>query len=140
MSGYSDLSDDAETWKTNFMANIADIEENYYSDVDAFARSLAAKIPDAEELGPTEGREELEDQLDDGSDGLAQLQRILNDFETNSDNNAPTTESVKEVIVARSDSADLPDDGSTPDNDTVMEALDEYADDWATNWSSSFGF
>ena len=139
MSGYSDLSDDAETWKANFMANIEDIEENYYSDVDAFARSLAAKIPDADELGPSEGREELEGQLDDGSEGLAQLQRIFNDFETNSEENAPTTEYVKRVVVARADSTEVPDDGEV-DNDLVMEALDEYADDWATNWSSSFGF
>jgi hypothetical protein len=136
MSNYSDLSDDAETWKANFVANIGDIEGNYSSDVDAFARSLAAKIPDADELGPTEGRAELEEQLEDDPAGLAQLQRIFDDYEENSE--IPETDEIKRLIIARADGVSL-EDGDDLD-DTLMDALDEFATDWQNNWSSSFGF
>ena len=136
MSNYSDLSDDAETLKANFVANIGDIEGNYSSDVDAFARSLAAKIPDADELGPTEGRVELEEQLEDDPAGLAQLQRIFDDYVENSE--IPETDEIKRLIIARADGVSL-EDGDDLD-DTLMDALDEFADDWQNNWSSSFGF
>lgn len=139
MSGYSDLSDDAETWKVNFMANIEEIASGYDeaggSDVDAFARSLAAKIPSANELDVDEGADELKAQLDTQAE-KEQLQSIFDDYTENSF--IPDTDEIKALIVQRSNTVDFDGDGDV--DDQVMTALDEYADDWESNWSSSFGF
>lgn len=134
MTNYTSLDEDADAWKTNFMAGISQIPENHYSDVDALARSLSQKIPNATALDADEGREELEDQVD--GDGLRQLQRILDKYENNSD--VPSTDEIKQLIVQRASNVDY--DPNQDLDDQLSTALDEFASDWQNNWSASFGF
>lgn len=127
------LEQDANKWKANFKANISEISSNYYSDADALARSIAAKIPTASELGPNEGVEELMDQVDPDTED--QVRSIFNSYEENSE--IPDTDEIKRLIVEESDveyneNADL--------DSQLDQALDSLAQDWQNNWSAAFGF
>ena len=127
------LDQDANKWKANFKANISEISSNYYSDADALARSIAAKIPTANELGPNEGVEELMEQVDD--DSQDQVREIFNSYEQNS--YIPNTDQIKALIVQESD-VNYNEDGDL--DSQLDQALDSLAEDWQNNWSSAFGF